>query len=128
MLKPLLLHLNVSGPFWNMMGSGMVAASTVLLTMLVSRFSDLTTVGAFTLALTTAQILYSLGFFGANDLQMTDYQHKYRFADYFAVKLLSTLLSLICCAAAVFAMGISADGQTGGSMAYCSEERRQAGA
>ena len=48
-IKPLLLRLNVSGPFRNMMGSGMVAASTMLLTMLVSRFSDLTTHPSFPL-------------------------------------------------------------------------------
>ena len=45
-IKTTLRSLNASGPFWNMMGSGMVAANTVFLTMLVSRFADLATVGA----------------------------------------------------------------------------------
>lgn len=97
-IKNALRSLNTSGPFWNMMGSGMAAASTVLMTMLVSRSFGLADVGAFTLALTTSQILYSLGLFGANDLQATDYKHAYRFCHYFYVKVFSTLLSIACCA------------------------------
>ena len=110
-LKNTLRGLGTSGPFWNMMGSGMVAANTVILTMLVSRFADLATVGAFTLALTTSQILYTLGLFGANDLQMTDYKHSYRFAHYFHVKVFSTLASVVCCALAMLALGFSRAGR-----------------
>ncbi|MBQ9038889.1 MAG: hypothetical protein IJ119_05310 [Clostridia bacterium] len=110
-LKTTLRNLISSGPFWNMMGSGMVAANTVFLTMLVSRFADLATVGAFTLALTTSQILYTLGLFGANDLQMTDYRHTYRFAHYFHVRVFSTLLSVLCCAVAIAVMRFSGAGR-----------------
>ena len=70
--------ISLSGSFWNMLGSGMMAANTVFLTMLVGHLFDMTVIGQFTLALTTSQILYSLGLFGANDLQMTDYRHAYR--------------------------------------------------
>ncbi len=96
--------LNRSGPFWNMMGSGMMAASTVVMTMLVGHFSDLAYVGDFSLALTTAQILYSLALFGTNDLQMTDYHRWYRFNHYFGVKLFSTALATVVCAVVVAAL------------------------
>ena len=87
--------LSRSGTFWNMMGSGMVAASTVLLTMLVGHFFSLDEVGVFTLSLTTAQILYVFGLFGANDLQMTDYAHRFRFSRYFWLRAFSTAGALL---------------------------------
>lgn len=99
--------LNTSGPFWNMMGSGMMAASTVLMTMLVGHFTDLALVGDFSLALTTAQIIYSLALFGTNDLQMTDYHRRYRFNHYFWVKAFSTCLAALVCLVAVTALRFS---------------------
>ncbi|MCC8103132.1 MAG: oligosaccharide flippase family protein [Clostridiales bacterium] len=92
------------GAFWNMMGSGMMSANTVVLSMLVSNFFDLGDLGQFTLALTTAQILYSLALFGANDRQMLDYGHRYRFAHYFWTKLFSTLLAGSACVVTLAAM------------------------
>ena len=82
------------GAFWNMMGSGVMAANTVLLTMLTGHFADLAEVGVFTLALTTAQVLYSVGLLGANDLQMTDYRHRYAFSQYFWTKVVSTAAAI----------------------------------
>ncbi|MCD8021945.1 MAG: lipopolysaccharide biosynthesis protein [Lachnospiraceae bacterium] len=96
------------GAFWNMMGSGMMSVNTVVLSMLVSNFFDLDEVGRFTLALTTAQILYSLALFGANDRQMLDYGHRYHFADYFWVKVSSTILAAIVCVITSAAMGSGA--------------------
>lgn len=93
-----------SGAFWNMAGSGMMAANTVILSMLVGHFSNLTEVGLFTLSLTTAQVLYALALFGSNAMQMTDYQRRYRFTHYFWVKVLSTFLAAAGCAAAVFVL------------------------
>ena len=71
-----------AGIFWNMLGSGMVAANSVLMTMTVGHLFVLETVGAFTLALTTAQILYIAALFGTNDLQMTDYGERVSFGTY----------------------------------------------
>ena len=82
------------GAFWNMLGSGMVAANSVLLTMFVGHRFAIDTMGAFTLALTTAQILYTLALFGANDLQMTDYAQVYPFRTYAALR--------VCTMAAAF--------------------------
>lgn len=95
-----------SGTFWNMMGSGMMAANTVLLSMLVGHFFDLNEVGMFSLSLTTAQVLYSLALFGANDLQMTDYSHRFRFAHYFWVKIFSTVLAAGACFIAIYVLQI----------------------
>ena len=86
-----------SGAFWNILGSGMMSANTVILTMLVGHFFAIREVGIFGLSLTTAQVLYSLALFGSNDLQMTDYKHRYQFQHYFGVKTLSTLLAFLVC-------------------------------
>ena len=99
-----------SGAIWNTIGSMMMAANTVLLTMLVGHYSTMGDVGIFTLALTSAQVLYSVGLFGANDLQMTDYSHRYRFAEYFGTRMISTVASVILCAAVVPVLDMGGEG------------------
>ena len=93
------------GAFWNMMGSGFMAANTVLLTMLAGHYSNLEQVGIFTLSLTTSQVLYSVGLWGANDLQMTDYSRRYSFSNYFWMKVGSTAVAIFLCLAAVSLLG-----------------------
>lgn len=88
-----------------MMGSGIMAANTVLLTMLTGHSADLSEVGVFTLALTTAQVLYSIGLLGANDLQMTDYNRRYAFSQYFWAKVISTILAVLAGILVVQAFG-----------------------
>lgn len=80
------MRIQKTGVFWNMLGSGMVAANSVLMTMVVGHLFPMETVGAFTLALTTAQILYILALFGTNDLQMTDYGERFSFGIYAAFR------------------------------------------
>jgi O-antigen/teichoic acid export membrane protein len=107
-----LLKLLRSGSFWNMMGSGMMAANTVILSMLVGHFFDLNEVGMFSLALTTAQVLYSLALFGANDLQMTDYHQRFHFNHYFWVKMLSTMLAAVACIGTILGLRITGTART----------------
>lgn len=89
-----------SGAIWNMLGSAMFGASSMLLLMFVNRSTDLATAGVFSIAFSTAQLLYLLGLFGANHFQMTDYEARYPFAAYRRLKLLSSLLMLLAGAAA----------------------------
>ena len=86
-----------SGVWWNALGSTINALNSVLMLMAVSRFFDLETTGAFSISLTTAQILYVIGLFGVNDFQMTDYQHEYSFKEYKLAKGISTLIAGMCC-------------------------------
>lgn len=88
-----------------MMGSGFMAANTVLLTMLAGHYSSLEEVGIFTLSLTTSQVLYAVGLWGANDLQMTDYSRRYSFSNYFWMKIGSTAAAVFLCLAAVNILG-----------------------
>ena len=67
---------------WNTLGSGMFAANSVLLLLIVSRVFGVAAAGDFGIAFTTAQILYIVGLFGINHFQMTDYAEQYSFASY----------------------------------------------
>ena len=86
-----------SGVLWFTVGNSMQAGATVLMTMLTGYTLDLKSVGIFSFALMASQLLYTVGLFGANDLQMTDYDHRYRFGDYFKVKVVSTLAAMLIC-------------------------------
>ncbi|MBQ6483330.1 MAG: lipopolysaccharide biosynthesis protein [Anaerolineaceae bacterium] len=97
-----------SGVIWNTLGSGMMAANSVLMLMAVSRTADLDTVGAFSISLTTSQLLYVVALFAVNDFQMTDYDHEYSFHTYSRAKGLTSLLCVVCCAACIFLLGFSA--------------------
>lgn len=61
------------GVIWNTLGSGMFAANSVLLLLIVSRVFGVAAAGDFGIVFTTAQILYIIGLFGINHFQMTDY-------------------------------------------------------
>lgn len=98
-----------SGSFWNMLGSGMMAANTVFLTMLVGHLFDMTVIGQFTLALTTSQIIYSIALFGASDRHMTDYQHRFKFNQYFWLRVASLAVSGIICLLAILFLGKTGD-------------------
>ena len=101
--------IGLSGSFWNMLGSGMMAANTVFLTMLVGHLFDMTVIGQFTLALTTSQIIYSIALFGANDRHMTDYQHRFRFNQYFWLRIASLAVSGIICLLSIWLLGKTGD-------------------
>lgn len=99
----------LKGPVWNAAGSTMFGLNSMLLLVLVSRVCGVETAGVFSLAFSTAQLLYYVGLFGAEHYQMTDYAQKYSFAAYKKLKLLTTLLAIVCCAAAVLVLGFSAE-------------------
>jgi O-antigen/teichoic acid export membrane protein len=84
--------------FWNSVGSIMWAANSFVMVLFVSRATDVETVGRFSIALTTAQLLYIVGVFGTNNYQMTDFKFQYRFSDYFWFKILSCAAVIaLCC-------------------------------
>jgi O-antigen/teichoic acid export membrane protein len=82
---------------WNALGSTMFSLNTVILVVAISRTADLQAVGFFSIALAIAQLLFIIGVFGANSLQMTDYRRQFSFADYSCLKLGSCVLMIIVC-------------------------------
>ena len=91
---------------WNALGSTMLGLNTFILLMLVSRTSDVATVGSFGIALTTAQLLYFVGVFGVDNYQMTDYREQFSFSGYFWTRTITgSLMMIICLAAVVISKG-----------------------
>ena len=82
------------GVVWNMLGSAMFGASSVLLLALVSHVTDTEQAGVFSVAFSTAQLLYMIGLFGSNHFQMTDYTERYLFSAYKGLKIVSSGLML----------------------------------
>ena len=85
------------GVIWNTLGSGMFAANSVLLLLIVSRLCGVAAVGDFGIAFTTAQILYIIGLFGINHFQMTDYKEQYSFGVYRTAKWITTVVMVLGC-------------------------------
>ena len=85
------------GVIWNTLGSGVFAANSVLLLLIVSRVFGVAAAGDFGIAFTTAQILYIIGLFGINHFQMTDYTEQYSFGAYRAAKWITTAAMLAGC-------------------------------
>ena len=94
----------LKGAIWNTLGSTMNGANSFIMLALVSRVGTVEQAGYFSIAFTTAQILYIVGLFGVNTYQMTDYGEKYRFLDYAKVKAFSCFLMLVGCVLAALTM------------------------
>lgn len=103
---------NVKDTVWNTLGSTMYGANSFIMLALVSRIGTVEQAGYFSIAFTTAQILYIVGLFGVNTYQMTDYGEKYHFVDYTKVKVFSCILMLIGCVLAAVAMQFTGEKAT----------------
>ncbi|MEI3035432.1 MAG: hypothetical protein V8T62_00415 [Oscillospiraceae bacterium] len=90
------------GVIWNTLGSGVFAANSVLLLLIVSRVFGVAAAGDFGIVFTTAQILYIIGLFGINHFQMTDYAEQYSFASYRAAKWITTAAMICGCLVLLF--------------------------
>lgn len=81
----------LSGALWNALGSSAFAATNFIFLTVVTRVLGVEATGKFSLAFSTAQILYTVGLFGMNGYQMTDYKKEYKFSEYFTAKIITTV-------------------------------------
>lgn len=84
---------------WNTIGTGMLAAATMLFTVIVAHLSGEKAGGQFSFALTIGQWIGTIAYFELRTFQVTDVARKYSYAEYFYAK-------IFCCMLAVFAGGI----------------------
>lgn len=80
---------NASGAIWSAAGNTMYALSSVVLLVAVSRSNSIAVTGSFSFAYTFAQMLLFVGLFGVSALQMTDYEERHTFSDYFGLRVAS---------------------------------------
>lgn len=84
---------------WNTIGTGMLAAATMLFTVIVAQLLGEKTGGLFSFALAIGQWIGTIAYFEIRTFQVTDVARTYGYSDYFFAK-------IICCTAAVLAGGI----------------------
>ena len=84
---------------WNTIGTGMLAAATMLFTVIVAQLLGEKAGGLFSFALAIGQWIGTIAYFEIRTFQVTDVARTYGYSDYFFAK-------IICCTAAVLAGGI----------------------
>ena len=85
--------------FWNTMGSGMNAAFSVFLMMAVTRIAGAYVGGVFSFAYAVAQQLQPVGAYEMRGYQATDIRHFFKFGTYFASRIVTCGIMMICAAA-----------------------------
>lgn len=90
---------------WFTLGSGIFAATSALTILLMTREFGLNIAGQFSIAQTTAQLLYLVSIFGISVYQMTDFKCIYTFEQYFSARLLTSSIALIIGLFLIFVLG-----------------------
>lgn len=81
--------------FWNMIGSGIFAAASMLLSLYVIRVLGPDEGGIFSIAITVAQMLVFIEYYETRTYQVTDVENKYSFADYKATKMILFVIATL---------------------------------
>lgn len=87
---------------WNMIGSGIYAASSMLLSMFVINTIGAKEGGIFSIALTLSQMLVYIAYYEMRTFQVTDTQDEFTFAEYHATKIIMCFVMIIVSALYVF--------------------------
>ncbi len=74
---------------WNMIGSVLYAAATILLVRLTKGAAGTGAGADFNIAFKTGQILLTVGYFEIRPFQVTDVKNEYSFRDYFSLRILT---------------------------------------
>ena len=80
---------------WNMIGSICESALNFVLLIVVNRVIGEEGGGVFTLAFSHAQLMYYLATLEVRPIQSTDVNQKYRFADYFSLRTVSSAFMIL---------------------------------
>ena len=86
---------------WNILGSGMNAFATMLLTVVTSRLAGVEDAGILSLAFGLCFIFASLATFDIRAYQATDIQQRFSFGEYLSVRILTCAAAAAACAAYV---------------------------
>ncbi|MBR0392268.1 MAG: hypothetical protein IJK38_08105 [Oscillospiraceae bacterium] len=86
-----------SNVLWNMIGSICESALNLVLLIVVNRIAGEAYGGIFTFSFSHAQMMYYLGTLEVRPIHSTDVQQKYRFADYFSLRMVSCLFMMVVC-------------------------------
>ena len=80
---------------WNMIGSGIYALSSMILSLFVINIVGAEQGGGFSIALTLSQMLVYIAYFEMRNFQITDSEDEFSFSEYHATKILLCVLMLL---------------------------------
>lgn len=80
---------------WNMLGSGIYSAASMILTFLTIRIMGEHDGGIFSIALTISQMLIYIAYFEMRTYQVTDAKNEFTFTEYYNTKIITCLLMVI---------------------------------
>lgn len=95
--------------FWNMMGSLVNAATSVVLLMMVTRTLGDEKAGIFSLGFSVSLMMLTVGMFEVRPFQSTDIYKQFSFPQYFSFRILTCLLMLVCSVGYVLFNGYTAE-------------------
>ncbi len=81
---------------WNMIGSGLYAAATIVLVRLTMTAAGTGAGADFNIAFKTGQILLTVGYFEIRPFQVTDARGEYSWHDYFSFRLITCAAMGVC--------------------------------
>lgn len=87
---------------WNMLGSGIYSAISMLLSVIVIRIVGENDGGIFSIAITVSQMMLYIAYFEQRTYQVTDVEQKYDFADYHGAKIVVCIMMLLCSVIYIF--------------------------
>ncbi len=93
--------------FWYTLGCALFAVATLIMTIVVSRQVGEKTGGMFSIGLSIAQWLSTIGYFEVRTYQVTDVKGEYSFSDYFSFRLIMCIFAYAIAIAYVFINGYS---------------------
>jgi O-antigen/teichoic acid export membrane protein len=94
---------------WNSSGNFLYGISQWLLVVIVTRLGGYADAGVLSLAIAIVAVFYTIGLYGMRIFQATDVGFIYRDGDYVSSRVITSLLSILICAAFVFSSGYSKD-------------------
>ena len=98
--------MNKKSFLWNMLGSGIYAAATILFVMIAKRCAGEEMGASFYMAFTTGQMLLTIGYFEMRPFQSTDVGFQFTEGDYFGFRTLSSATMLLACIPVLIVYGV----------------------
>lgn len=103
---------------WNMIGSGIFAVVSMLLSFFMIRVLGAETGGIFSIAITLSQMFAYIAYFEMRTYQVTDVQGKFTFSEYHGAKLVLCVFMMLICGCYVGIQGYTIE-KTGIILLMC---------
>ena len=87
---------------WNLMGTGLNSFNSLFFLIIVTRINGINQAGIFSIAYSTALILYTIGLYSGRLCQVTDIENKVKDKDYMINRIITCILMIIIAIIFVF--------------------------